>query len=73
VDGSAFGGVVAEVALCVAHDAGHRTDYYDGGIEVSVVVLGGLEEGEEGDGRKINSRNIRVERIAPLLKTLTVK
>lgn len=47
MDGCAFGGVIAEVALCVPHYAGHGRDYYYGGRVGT--VFGGLEEREEGD------------------------
>lgn len=42
--GSAFGGVVREVTLGVAHDAGHGGDDDDGSGHVAAGFGGGLEE-----------------------------
>lgn len=75
VDGGAFGGVVGEVSLRVAHDAAHAADDDDGGGAVRVVGLqrvrggggglGSLQEREEGDGSEVDGGDVRVEHGGP--------
>lgn len=50
------------MSLRVAHQAGHRgDDDYGGGAWGEAVLLGGLEEGQEGYGGEIDAGDVCVE------------
>lgn len=59
--GRCFRGVVGEVALRVAHEAGHGGYDYDGRGGGGR----GLEEGEEGDGGEVDGGDVGVEGFVP--------
>lgn len=75
VDGSAFGSVVGEVTLRVAHDAAHAADDDDGGGTVRMVglqrvgrrggSLGGLQKRKEGDGGEVDRGDVCVKHGRP--------
>lgn len=67
--GSAFSGVVGEMALRAAHDAGHAADDDDGGGARGIGAMrggGGLEEGEEGDGGEVDAGDVCGENVGPV-------
>jgi hypothetical protein len=63
VDGRGFGGVVGEVALRVAHHAGHAGDDYCG---AGVVMGGRLEEGQAGHGGEVDGCYVCVVGAVPV-------
>jgi len=62
---SCLSGIVAEMPLSMAHDAGHGGDDYYGWREVGVCFFGGLQEGQEGYGCEVDGRDVGVEGSGP--------
>ena len=69
---TALCGIVREVVLRVTHDAAHRGGGDDGWREMAEFFAGGLEHGEEANGREEDGCDVRVVHVVPFLCALVL-
>src|SRR5690242_9836357 len=72
MDCATLRGVVAEVALRVAHDTRHGADHDDRRGEVAVGLGACLEKGKQDDSGEVYRADVGVVGLSPILECLVV-
>lgn len=71
MNSGAFGSIVREMSLAVAHEATHAGNDNDGrGARGELVPNGGLEERKEGNGAEIDTCHVGLVNVTPFFDGL---